>query len=230
MATTKRRVVLLAGASGLVGREILTRLLADKSVQVVHCIGRRSLATRHPKLSSHVVDFAALAELPAIDECFIALGTTIKAAGSQAAFRAVDLDAVVAVAQAARSAGATKFGVVSAMGADAKSSVFYNRVKGEMELALTQMSLASLVVARPSLLDGDRAALKQSHRAGEGLGLLLARRMHRLIPLNYRAILAKDVAHALIRSVRAAKPGVRTLLSGEMQGAANHAESRNQYP
>jgi uncharacterized protein YbjT (DUF2867 family) len=218
MATTKARVVLLAGASGLVGREILMRLLADKSVQVIHCIGRRPLATRHPKLSSHVVNFAALAELPAIDECFISLGTTIKVAGSQAAFRAVDLDAVVAVAQAARSAGATKFGVVSAMGADVTSSVFYNRIKGEMELALTQMGLASLVIARPSLLDGNRAALNQSNRAGEGLGLLLARRLRRLIPLNYRAVLAKDVAHALIRSVRAAKPGVLTLLSGEMQG------------
>ena len=218
MATTKGRAVLLAGASGLVGREILKQLLADRSVRVVHCIGRRPLATKHPKLSSHVVDFAALPELPMVDECFIALGTTIKVAGSQAAFRAIDLDAVVTVASAAKSAGATKFGVVSAMGADAKSSVFYNRIKGEMELALSHMGLASLVIARPSLLDGDREALGQPGRAGEGLGLMLARRLRPLIPANYRAILAKDVAHALIRSVGEGKPGVVTLLSGEMQG------------
>ncbi len=218
MATTKGRAVLLAGASGLVGREILKQLLADRSVRVVHCIGRRSFSTKHPKLSSHVVDFAALPELSMVDECFIALGTTIKVAGSQAAFRAIDLDAVLAVATAAKSAGATKFGVVSTMGADAKSSVFYNRIKGEMELALSHMGLVSLVIARPSLLDGDREALGQPGRAGEGLGLMLARRLRRLIPLNYRAILAKDVAHALIRSVGEGKPGVVTLLSGEMQG------------
>jgi len=218
MATAKGRSILLAGASGLVGREILTQLLADRSVQVLHCVGRRPLAIKHPKISSHVVDFAALPEFPRVDECFIALGTTIKVAGSQAAFRAVDLDAVVAVATAAKSAGATKFGVISSMGADAKSSVFYNRIKGEMELALSQMGLGSLVIARPSLLDGDRATLGQTDRAGEGLGLLLARRLRPLIPTNYRAILAKNVAHALIRSVKAGDPGVVTLLSGEMQG------------
>ncbi|OQW85960.1 MAG: nucleoside-diphosphate sugar epimerase [Rhodoferax ferrireducens] len=218
MATAKGRSILLAGASGLVGREILTQLLADRSVQVLHCVGRRSLALKHPKICSHVVDFAALPELPRVDECFIALGTTIKVAGSQAAFRAVDLDAVVAVATAAKSAGATKFGVISSMGADAKSSVFYNRIKGEMELTLSQMGLGSLVIARPSLLDGDRATLGQPDRAGERLGLLLARRLRRLIPANYRTVLAKDVARALIQSVKAGKPGVVTLLSGEMQG------------
>lgn len=218
MATTKGSAVLLAGASGLVGREILTQLLIDKSVRVVHCIGRRPLAIKHPKISSHVVDFASLPEFPRVDECFIAMGTTIKVAGSQAAFKAVDLDAVVAVATAAKSAGATKFGVVSAMGADARSSVFYNRIKGEMELALSNMGLVSLVIARPSLLDGDRATLGQPERAGEGIGLMFARRLRPLIPANYRAILAKDVAHALIRAVRVGKLGVVTLLSGEMQG------------
>lgn len=80
------------------------------------------------------------------------------------------------------------------------------------------MGLVGLVIARPSLLNGDREALGQPVRAGEGLGLMLARRLRRLIPLNYRAILAKDVAHALIRSVGEGKPGVVTLLSGEMQG------------
>lgn len=218
MATKNARVILVAGASGLVGREVVAALLADKTVGAVHCVGRRSLSVKHAKLHNHVVDFTSLPALPKVDECYIALGTTIKVAGSQTAFRAIDLDAVVAVAKAAQSAGADKFGVVSAMGANPQSRVFYNRIKGEMELALTNMGLKSLVIARPSLLDGDRTLLGQPERGGEGFGLWLARQLRPLIPVNYRAILAKDVANALIRAVQAAKPGVVTLLSGEMQG------------
>lgn len=218
MAADHSRGVLLAGATGLVGQQILLYLLADKTVGAVHCVGRRPLAVKHPKLTAQVVDFGSLPILPKVDECFIALGTTIKVAGSQAAFRAIDLDAVVAIALAARSSGATKLGVVSAMGGNAQSSVFYNRIKGEMELSLARMGFKSLVIARPSLIDGDRAALGQTGRASEGLGLLLARGLRPLLPVNYRAILARDVAHALIRAVQAATPGVVTLLSGEMQG------------
>ena len=196
----------------------LAALLADKTVAAVHCVGRRAIDVKHPKLTSHVLDLNALPRLPKVDECFIALGTTIKLAGSSAAFQAVDLHAVVAVANAALSSGAKKLGVVSAMGANAMSGVLYNRVKGEMELSLTRMGFSSLVIARPSLIDRDRAALGQSDRAGEGLGLLLARGLRPLLPANYRAILARDVAHALIRAVQTAAPGVTTLLSGQMQG------------
>ena len=204
------------------GREIVSALLADRMVEAVHCVGRRPLALKHAKLQNHVVDFASLSALPKVDECYIALGTTIKVAGSQAAFIALDLDAVVVVAIAAKTAGATKFGVVSAMGADAKSSVFYNRTKGEMELALASLGLKSLVIARPSLLDGDRNAIGQPERGGESIGLWLARRLRPLLPVNYRAILAKDVANALIREVQAGKQGMMVLLSSQMQGALRH--------
>jgi uncharacterized protein YbjT (DUF2867 family) len=208
----------VAGATGLVGQEILATLLADSTYTAVHCVGRRALAQQHRKLISHVVDFADLHSLPAVDDCFIALGTTIKVAGSQAAFRAIDLQAVEAVALAAKASGATKLGVVSAMGANSHSSVFYNRIKGEMELSLARMGFKSLVIARPSLIDGDRSALGQAGRAGEGMGLLLARRLRALIPANYRAIKASDIAYALIRQVKTGTPGVVTLMSGEMQG------------
>jgi uncharacterized protein YbjT (DUF2867 family) len=124
----------------------------------------------------------------------------------------------VAVAKEAQSAGTTKFGVVSAMGANPQSHVFYNRIKGEMELALVRLGLTSLIIARPSLLDGDRTALGQPEHGGEGFGLLLMRGLRPLLPANYRIILAKDVAHALIHTVKVAKPGVVTLLSSEMQG------------
>lgn len=212
------RVAMVAGATGLVGQEILAALLADKTWSAVHCVGRRALAQQHPKLTCHVVDFAALPQLPKVDDCFIALGTTIKVAGSQEAFRAIDLKAVEALALAVKRSGATNLGVVSAMGANSQSSVFYNRIKGEMEISLARMGFKSLVIARPSLIDGNREALGQPGRAGEGLGLTLARGLGPLLPANYKAIKASDIAHALIRHVKAAVPGVVTLMSGEMQG------------
>ncbi len=209
---------MVAGATGLVGQEILAALLADKTYTTVHCVGRRALTQKHPKLVQHVVDFAKLPKLPQVDDCFIALGTTIKVAGSQEAFRAVDLKAVEAVALAVRAAGAQRIGVVSAMGANTHSPVFYNRVKGEMELSLARMGFKSLVIARPSMLDGKRAALQQPPRLGEHLILGFMRGFKPLIPANYRAVLASDVAHALVRAVQADTPGVVTLMSGELQG------------
>ena len=212
------RVVMVAGATGLVGQEILAALLADKTYSAVHCVGRRALAQQHPKLTCHVVDFAALPPLPKVDDCFIALGTTIKVAGSQEAFRAIDLKAVEALALAVKRSGATNLGVISAMGANSQSSVFYNRIKGEMEVSLARMGFKSLVIARPSMIDGDRATLHQPGRIGEGMGLVLARGLGPLLPANYRAIKASDIAHALIRHVKAGVPGVVTLMSGEMEG------------
>lgn len=210
------RTVLLAGASGLVGREILQGLLADLSVTAVHSLARRELPLQHPKLIQHIVDFKGLPALPRVDEAFIALGTTIKVAGSQEAFRAVDFDAVVAVAKAARAAGAGRLGVVSAMGANARSSVFYNRVKGETEAALSALGFETLVIARPSFLAGDRESLGQPVRSGEGLALNVSRWLAPLIPDNYRSIDARCVARALLKTVPDLQ-GRRILLSGEMQ-------------
>lgn len=216
-ASAAEHTVLLAGASGLVGRELLAALLTDPSVTAVHALGRRALATQHPKLTTHVVAFAALPALPPIDEAYIALGTTIKVAGSQAAFRAVDLDAVVAVAHAAKAAGATKLGVVSAMGADADSRVFYNRVKGEMEQAVRAVGIATTVFARPSMLEGDRASLQQPPRPAERWVQQAMRVLRPITPANLRAIAARDVALSLIDAVRNAGPGVHTVLSGTLQ-------------
>lgn len=151
------------------------------------------------------------------EDVFIALGSTIKVAGSQAAFRAVDFTAVVALARAGKAAGATKLGVVSAMGANADSSVFYNRVKGEMEQALAQLGYRALVIARPSMLAGDRDALDQAPRPAERLGLLAMALLKPLLPANYRTIAATRVAQALLRAVHSTEQGTRVLPSGEMQ-------------
>lgn len=202
------RRVLLAGATGLVGGELLRGLLADDTVAVVHVLARRALQLAHPKLQAQVVDFAALPPLPALDEAYLALGTTIKVAGSQAAFRAVDFDANLAVARAALAAGARRLGLVSAMNADARSRVFYNRVKGELEEAVTALGFEALVIARPSLLLGDRAALGQPARPGEHIGSVLASVLRPLIPAHYRPIRAVDVAHALLAQVPRAQGNI----------------------
>lgn len=214
------RHVAVAGASGLVGRCLVERLCADPAVAEVHALVRRALPLTHPKLRTHVVDFAALPKLPALDEVYLALGTTIKVAGSQAAFRAVDFDANLAVAQAALAAGACRCGLVSAMGASARSPVFYNRIKGELEDALAALDFEGLVIARPSLLRGDRRALGQPERSGEALWGDVGDALRMFIPRGLRAIAADDVAAALVRAVPAAQ-GREVLDSASMQGAAS---------
>lgn len=211
------RVAVLAGATGLVGREILARLLADKTYSAVHCVGRRPPGINHPKLVKHLVEDFATFQAPAVDDVFIALGTTIQVAGSQQAFRAVDFEAVLAVARAAHAAGARRLGIVSAMGADPHSRIFYNRVKGEMESAVSRLAYDSVVFARPSLLSGDRSSLGQPQRAAEKWAASAMRLLRPLTPANYRAIAAADVASALVKAIQLGQPGCRRLLSGHMQ-------------
>ena len=212
------RSVAIAGATGLVGRCILQGLLDDPAVTRVHALVRRPMAQSHPKLQVQVVDFKAVPALPPVDEVYLALGTTIKIAGSQAAFRAVDFDANFAVARAAIAAGARRAGLVSAMGADAKSTIFYNRVKGELEDALAQEGLETLAIARPSMLLGDRAALGQPLRNLEQLTLRANGLLQVVLPRNLRPIAARDVAQALLKNVPSAQGRV-FMLSGEMQPA-----------
>lgn len=180
-------------------------------------MGRRKPEVVHPKLVTHLSSDFATFHAPAVDDVFIALGTTIKVAGSQQAFRAVDFDAVVALATSARTAGAKRVGIVSAMGANAKSAVFYSRVKGEMEDAVSQLGYDSTVFARPSVLAGDREALDQPNRRGEKIALVATALLKPLVPRNYRVIAAADVATALVSAVKAGKPGRQVLLSGDMQ-------------
>ncbi len=208
----------MAGASGLVGQQVLAELLNDSRYNQVHVLVRRPLAQTHPKLLQHVVSFDNLPALPRIDHAWIALGTTIKQAGSQAAFRRVDFDAVVASAQAALKAGATRLGVVSALGANPQSGVFYNRVKGEAEQALEQMGWPTLVIARPSLLLGDREALGQIARPGEKIGAALGRVIGGLLPARLRPISAYKVANALVSAVaNSAQAGVQIMESNALQ-------------
>ena len=214
------RTALLAGATGLVGRALLPMLLADKHYRTVRVLLRRAAPDikSSAKLKIHRVDFASLpAALPTADDVFIALGTTIKLAGSEAAFRQVDFDFVVDTARAARAAGATRLAVVSALGADAKSRVFYNRVKGEMQAAIAQLGYESVVIAQPSMLLGDRAALGQPARSGEIWTARLLGPIGWMVPKGVRPIEARAVAFALLAAILDARPGIRVLKSGAMQ-------------
>ncbi len=213
------RKVALAGATGLVGRALLDELLASPEVASVLVLLRRAARDlpAHRKIEVRTVDFARLPPLPPLDDVFIALGTTIKVAGSQAAFRQVDFDAVVNTARAAHDAGASRAGIVSALGANAGSSVFYNRVKGEMQDAVAAIGFVSTVFAQPSLILGDRQALGQPPRAGEVWTARLLGPVMGLLPRAVRPIDAHDIAHALLRGTLGAAPGVHVLSSGQMQ-------------
>lgn len=207
-----QRTALLAGATGLVGGLILQSLLADPAVAQVHALSRRPLTVDHSKLQVHIVDFSRLPALPEADEAYLALGTTIKVAGSQAAFRAVDLEANLAVANAAVAAGVRRVGLVSAAAANARSSVFYNRVKGELEEALRAMDLRALVIAQPSLLLDYRDGLQQPPRSGEKLAIPIAKLLAPVLPGAYRPVHALAVARSLVRTVPVAE-GVLVLAS-----------------
>lgn len=201
--------VLLAGATGLVGSALLRRLLDDANGPEVVALGRRAPPVQSPRLRCQAADFATLADqapLPAA-AAYCALGTTIRTAGSQAAFKAVDLDAVAAFAAFARRSGARRFMLVSAFGADPDSRVFYSRIKGEAEQAVAGLGFEAVHIAQPSLLLGDRA----ESRPGEWLGKHLFRLLRPLLlgPLRpWRAVSADEVAARLIAASRSPVSGV----------------------
>lgn len=196
------RTALLAGASGLVGRYLLDQLTGAPEYDRVVAVVRRPLEFEHPKLVEVVADFAALERLPEPlrgDDAFCCLGTTLKRAGSRAAFRAVDHGAVLAFAWAAQRGGARRFFTVSALGADPASRFFYNRVKGETEEALDVLGFATLGIFRPGLLLGPREEVRVGERvAAAALALASPLLLGRLA--RYRPVHAAVVARAMVRA------------------------------
>ena len=194
------RSALLLGATGLVGSRCLDLLLADERYRRVRVVARRRPGLRHARLDFHQLDFEELEARPAlfrVDDVYCCLGTTIAKAGSEAAFRRVDLDYPVRAAELALEAGADQFLVVSALGADPGSRLFYNRVKGEMEVAVKRLPFRAVWILRPSLLLGERA----ERRPGERIATLLLRPLAPLMRgrlRRYRPIEARDVAAAML--------------------------------
>jgi uncharacterized protein YbjT (DUF2867 family) len=216
-ARAPKPAVLIAGGTGLVGSELGALLLARKPAPRLHQLVRSVPANADARAAWLVVDFAALPELPAAQQAYCCLGTTIKQAGSQQAFRAVDFDAVLVFARAAQAAGVRRFAVVSALGANPRASSFYSRVKGEMEAALAALKFDSLVIARPTLLAGERAALGKPARRADRLALRLSKPLAFLLPKALRPIEARCVARALLQAMQQATPGVRIVESAELQ-------------
>jgi uncharacterized protein YbjT (DUF2867 family) len=215
----EKRNALIAGATGLVGNAILQQLLADDQYEQIIIITRKPTGIIYPKLVELQLDFDKIEMLKPgfqVDEVFCALGTTIKTAGSQDAFYKVDYTYVLNLGKWCAENGVRRFMVVSAMGANAKSGIFYNRVKGEMELSVSELNIRQKMIFRPSLLMGNR----KEKRAGEkfaqvvmgGLGFLFAGSL-----LKYKPIDADMVAKAMIKASRQDVDEFRIYDSGEMQ-------------
>lgn len=209
-------VAIVAGATGLVGQALMRQLAAEKTWREVRALVRAALP---PDLSGPTVaaiqpDYARLEPPPlwaAADHVFCALGTTMRQAGSAAAFRRVDFDYPVALARAARARGARHFLLVSALGADPASRVFYNRVKGEVEAAIMTLGFRSVTIARPSLLLGRRTEPRLAEQLGKALGVLA--------PPRWRPVPASRVARALVDAAKRDAPGVRILENRELRAA-----------
>jgi uncharacterized protein YbjT (DUF2867 family) len=203
--------LLLVGATGLVGQTVLAQALSSPRVARVVALTRRPL-TAHPKLENPLVDFDALpVEAPwwTVDGVICALGTTIRKAGSQPAFRLVDHDYPLAVATLARRHGAASFALVSSLGANATSRTFYLRTKGETERDLAALNFPSVTVLRPSFIGGNRA----ERRPAEAFALRFFSAVSFLTPRRYRIVPAERIAQKLLTACLAAAPGTHTIES-----------------
>ena len=212
--------IVIAGASGLTGSACLKLLVDEPRITRIVSIGRRPGNLKSERLEEILLtpdghfppDRASTLRADAFIGC---LGTTIRDAGSKRAFRAVDFDLMLELARLARAAGARTAAVVSALGADAKSLIFYSRVKGETEDALAALGFESLTFLRPSVIDGKRAR----PRFGEGFALAALRAVGPVLggPLeNFAAVPAERIAAELVSAVICSDPGRRIVASAEI--------------
>ncbi len=196
----------IAGATGLVGGQLLTSLLSDTYYTEVTAITRRPLAIDHPRLKQIIADVDTLAQHAThlqADDVFCCLGTTIRTAGSQEAFRKVDYTYPLTLARITREQGASQYLLVSALGANRQSRVFYNRVKGEVEEAIRAVEFPVMHVLQPALLTGPR----KEKRTGERIGQAIFRILNPVIPARYRAIESIKVARAMQQIAKKRIPG-----------------------
>ncbi|MBE1446594.1 NAD(P)H-binding protein [Paenibacillus sp. OAS669] len=205
---TKKAIV--AGATGMVGKALVDRLLSDSGCQEVYTIVRRTTGLRHEKLTELVVDYDRLDIASSLWEgadVFCTLGTTIKKAGSQEQFRKVDCEYPVKLGELAAANRARHFLIVTAMGSDPSSLFFYSRVKGDAEARLRQLPLPGLSVFRPSLLTGEREEVRRVERMGEAAASLLPF-LFKGPMRKYKPIAGSIVAEAMLRAARLNRPGV----------------------
>ena len=217
MQSSSSRTALILGATGLIGSQLLTKLLHSPYYDKVVVLTRKTLGITNTKLAEVLFDF----DKPDVskvagNDIFCCLGTTIKKAGSKEAFKKVDLEYPLTIAALAQKNGAEKFLIVTAMGADASSGFFYNQVKGEVQQGLIALKYPVLHIFQPSLLLGDR----QESRLGEKVGEVLAAVFKPVMlgPLKkYRAIDSEKVANAMLEFAKKSDKGVFFHDSGALQ-------------
>ncbi len=209
------KTALIAGATGLIGKELVQRMLQSDQYNLIYLISRKPCGIVHEKIHEIILDFEKIGQITLenpVDEAFCTLGTTMKQAGSREKFRKVDLEYVLSFATLAKTAGAGKFLVISSMGANSKSSVFYNSIKGLAEEGLKNLGFKHLVILHPSLLLGKRP----EPRFTELLGTIVMKAFRFLIPDNYKAIEASRVAEKMLEMADKANEGVTVVESGEI--------------
>ena len=211
------KTALVIGATGLVGEETLKQLLLSAQYSKVIALTRKPMDIRNPKLENPVVDFDKSEQYSHIkaDDVYCAMGTTIGKAGSQAAFKRVDFEIPLQVAKQALINGATRFILVSSMGADAGSGIFYSRTKGELEQALMKLKYQALIIVRPSVLLGDR----KEKRTGEAIGRFIAEKLSFLFagPLGkYKGTPVDVLAGAMIKLANDGTNGNRIIENKEI--------------
>lgn len=206
---------MLVGATGLIGSQLLDLLLSDKQYDRVLAVTRKPLEKSNSRLINVVVDFDKLDKESGLkaDDVFCCLGTTIKKVKTQEAFRKVDYEYPLQVARLTHENGARHFSLVSALGANAKSSIFYNRVKGETEDAISHLNFRSLHIFRPSLLLGSRS----ESRSGEDAAKTFYKIFGFLIPKKYKGIDSLKIAKAMLAYARNEEPGIFFHESAELQ-------------
>jgi len=217
MQSSSSRTALIVGATGLIGSQLLTKLLHSPYYDKVTVLTRKSLGITNTKLSEVIFDFDKPDVSKVVgNDIFCCLGTTIKKAGSKEAFKKVDLEYPLTIAALAQKNGAEKFLIVTAMGADASSGIFYNQVKGEVQQGLIALKYPVLHIFQPSLLLGDREESRLGEKVGEVLAAVFKPVM--LGPLKkYRAIDSEKVANAMLEFAKKSDKGVFFHDSGALQ-------------
>ena len=210
------KTALFAGSTGLIGSQLLQLLLDDTYYDKVIAISRKPLGITHEKLENIVLDFDRMAEqhdMLKADDVFCCLGTTIKKVKTKEKFRKVDFDYPVELARITKANGAQQYLLVSALGADKNSTIFYNQVKGEVEEAINQVGFTSFHIFRLSLLMGDRS----ESRSGEEAGKVFFKYLGFLVPKKYKGIESIKVARAMQAIAKQNTRGMHTVESKELQ-------------
>ncbi len=212
----KQEHIVLAGATGLCGQYVMHLLLAHRQCKQLTIIVRKRIEVSHPKLQQVVCDYTSFKPnmIPNCDRVFCCLGTTIKVAGSQEVFEAVDRHYPVAIAKAAFERGAKAYNIITAISSSPNSKVFYSRVKGDCEQDLQNIGFQSVLILRPSMLLGPRT----EKRFAEHIGQILMDKLSFLIPGRYKAVRAEWVAEVMVREGLKDQVGVRIIESEGIRG------------